>query len=106
MSIFESDSLEEIQNWVSNRIDKKQAFRICGKGSRFVSENSRKSANNFNDFLSLKNLNGIRFYDPEDMVVGVEAGMGITLLQEMLEKSNMLLPVNPWFPDSSVGSIG
>ena len=105
MSTFESDSLKEIQNWVSSRIEKKQAFRICGKGSRFVSENSRKSADNFNDFLSLKNLNGIRFFDPEDMVVGVESGMSITLLQEILEKSNMFLPVNPWFPDSSVGSI-
>ena len=50
MSTFESDSLKEIQNWVSSRIEKKQAFRICGKGSRFVSENSRKSADNFNDF--------------------------------------------------------
>ena len=105
MSTFESGSLEEIQSWVSSRIETKQAFRICGKGSRFVSVNYRKSADNSNVFLSLKKLNATRFFDPEDMVVGVEAGMGITLLQEMLEKSNMLLPVNPWFPDSSVGSI-
>ena len=105
MSTFESGSLEEIQSWVSSRIETKQAFRICGKCSRFVSANYRKSADNSNVFLSLKKLNATRFFDPEDMVVGVEAGMGITLLQEMLEKSNMLLPVNPWFPDSSVGSI-
>ena len=88
MSTFESGSLEEIQSWVSSRIETKQAFRICGKCSRFVSANYRKSADNSNVFLSLKKLNATRFFDPEDMVVGVEAGMSIALLQEMLEKSN------------------
>ena len=39
------------------------------------------------------------------MVVGVESGMSIRTLQELLGERSMLLPVNPWFPDSSVGSV-
>jgi FAD/FMN-containing dehydrogenase len=105
MITFEADSLEVIQNWVSNRIEQKQAFRICGNGTRFVSATSGKSTANSRDLLSLKNLNAIRFFDPEDMVVGVESGMSIRTLQELLGERSMLLPVNPWFPDSSVGSV-
>ena len=105
MSTFEAGSLEKIQNWVSNRIVTKQVFRICGNGTRFVSENSGKSTSNSSDLLSLKNLNATRFFDPEDMVVGVESGMSIRTLQELLGERSMLLPVNPWFPDSSVGSV-
>ena len=105
MRTFESGSLKEIQSWVSSRIETKQAFRICGKGSRFVSTNSGKYTDNSSDFLSLKNLNATRFFDPEDMVIGVESGMNITKLQEILAECNMLLPVNPWFADSSIGSV-
>ena len=105
MITFEADSLEVIQNWVSNRIEQKQAFRICGNGTRFVSATSGKSTANSRDLLSLKNLNATRFFDPEDMVVGVESGMSIRTLQELLGERSMLLPVNPWFPDSSVGSV-
>jgi len=105
MSSFESGSLEEIQNWVSLRIETKQVFRICGNGSRFVSSDSGKSAENSSDNLVLKKLNSTRFFDPEDMVVGVEAGMSIRSLQEILAERNMLLPVNPWFSDSSIGSL-
>ncbi|GIT02969.1 MAG: hypothetical protein CM1200mP28_02280 [Deltaproteobacteria bacterium] len=57
------------------------------------------------DILSLKNLNKTRFFDPDDMVVGVEAGMSIRTLQKMLGERNMLLPVNPWYSDSCVGSV-
>ena len=39
------------------------------------------------------------------MVVGVEAGMSIRTLQKMLGERNMLLPVNPWYSDSCVGSV-
>ena len=105
MSTFEASSLEEIQNWVSNRIETKQAFRICGNGTRFVSANCGKSNANTTDLLLLKNLNATRFFDPKDMVVGVESGMSIRTLQELLGERSMLLPVNPWFPYSSVGSV-
>ena len=105
MKIFKSGSLEEIQSWVSTRIETKQSFRICGKGTRFVTANSGKAAARPRDILSLQELKAKRFFDPEDMVVGIEAGMSICELQEMLAERNMLLPVNPWFPDSCMGSV-
>tara|TARA_B100000700_G_scaffold273069_1_gene317134 strand:- start:617 stop:1822 length:1206 start_codon:yes stop_codon:yes gene_type:complete len=105
MSIFSPSSLEEIQSWVSSRIQKKQAFRICGKGSRFLNSVSGKSEFVSKDIISLQKLNAKRFFDPEDMVVSVESGMSIRKIQQMLAKKNMVLPVNPWFPDSCIGSV-
>ena len=105
MSKFESDSLEEIQSWVSSRIEAKKTFRICGRGTRFVTTISGKSGADSRDILSLQKLKATRFFDPEDMVVGVESGMSIRNLQKMLAEQNMMLPVNPWFPDSCVGSL-
>ncbi len=100
MSKFEPVSLKEIQSLVSSRIEAQEAFRIYGKGSRFVSTVSGKSEAFSSDILSLQKLNGTRFFDPDDMVVGVESGMNIRSLQEILAERNMLLPDNPWFQDS------
>jgi len=105
VSTFESGSLKEIESWVSSRIEAQAAFRICGKGSRFVTTVSGKFEAFPRDILTLQKLNGTRFFDPDDMVVGVESGMSIRSLQEILAERNMLLPVNPWFPHSCVGSI-
>ena len=105
MSKKEPDSLEELHNWVRSRIDKQRPFRICGNNTRIESTISRKLKDIPGDILSLKKLNATRFFDPDDMVVGVEAGMGIRTLQELLAAKNMILPVNPWYPDSCVGSV-
>ena len=105
MSKIEPCSLEELQNWINSRIETQVPFRICGNGSRFVSTISGNQKDIPGDILSLKKLNGTRFFDPDDMVVGVEAGMSIRTLQGMLAEKNMVLPVNPWFPDSCVGSV-
>ena len=105
MSRFEPGSLQEIQSWVSSRIESQEVFRMCGNCSRTLTTVSGNSNEIPSDILSLKNLNKTRFFDPEDMVVGVEAGMSIRTLQEMLGERNMLLPVNPWYSDSCVGSM-
>ena len=105
MSTLESGSLKEIQSWVSSRIEAQEAFRICGKGSRFVTTVYGKFEAFSSDILTLQKLNGTRVFDPDDMVVGVESGMNMRSLQKILAERNMLLPVNPWFPDSCVGSI-
>ncbi len=105
MSKIEPGSLEELQNWVNSRIETQVPFRTCGNGSRFVSTISGNQKDIPGDILSLKKLDGTRFFDPDDMVVGVEAGMSIRTLQGMLAEKNMVLPVNPWFPDSCVGSV-
>jgi len=105
VTTFESGSLKEIQSWVSSRIENQEAFRICGKGSRFVTTVAGNLEAFSRDILTLQKLNGTRFFDPDDMVVGVESGMNIRSLQEILAERNMLLPINPLFPDSCVGSI-
>ena len=105
MSIYEPGTLKEIQSWVSSRIESQDLFRICGNCSRNLTPVSGNSDTIPSDILSLKNLNKTRFFDPDDMVVGVEAGMSIRTLQKMLGERNMLLPVNPWYSDSCVGSV-
>ena len=105
MSIYEPGTLKEIQSWVSSRIESQDLFRICGNCSRRLTPVSGNSDTISSDILSLKNLNKTRFFDPDDMVVGVEAGMSIKTLQKMLGGRNMLLPVNPWYSDSCVGSV-
>ena len=105
MNIYEPDTLNEIQSWVSSRIESENIFRICGNCSRKLTPASGNSSTIPSEILSLKNLNKTRFFDPDDMVVGVEAGMSIRYLQKMLGERNMLLPVNPWYPDSCVGSV-
>ncbi len=105
MSIFEPDTLNEIQSFVSSQIDSQKIFRICGNCSRNLTAASVSSDNLPSDILSIKNLNKTRFFDPDDMVVGIEAGMTISNLQKMVGNSNMLLPINPWHPDSCIGSV-
>ena len=105
MSKYEPGTLKEIQSWVSSRIESKDSFRICGNCSRKLPLASENLDTIPSDILSIKNLNKTRFFDPDDMVVGVEAGMSIWTLQKMLGEKNMLLPVNPWYPNSCVGSV-
>ena len=45
-----------------------------------------------------------QFFDPDDMVVGVEAGMSSSKLQEILAEKK-ILPVNPWFGNSTLGGL-
>ncbi len=105
MRIYEPSTLEKTQSWVSSRIKSKKLFRICGKTSRKLIPASVNFDTIPYDILSLKNINKTRFFDPDDMVVGVEAGMSIRTLHKMLGDRKMLLPVNPWYPDSCVGSV-
>ena len=55
--------------------------------------------------LSLSKLTATNFFDPNDMVVGVEAGVSISELQEILAEKKMVLPVNPWFGKSTLGGL-
>ncbi len=105
MSIYDPDNIKEIQSFVFSRIESREQLRVCGNCSRQLTPASKYSDNLPLDILSIKNLNKTRFFDPDDMVVGVEAGMSIKTLQNMVRESNMLLPINPWYPDSCIGSV-
>ena len=90
MSKYEPGTLKEIQSWVSSRIESQDSFRICGNCSRKLTLASENLDTIPSDILSLKNLNKTRFFDPDDMGVGVEAGMSSWTLQEILGERNML----------------
>ena len=86
MSTYEPGTLKEIQSWVSSRIESQDLFRICGNCSRKLTPVSENIDTIPSDILSLKNLNKTRFFDPDDMVVGVEAGMSLGIYRKCLER--------------------
>ena len=77
MSIYKPSTLKEIQSWVSSRIESQEIFQICGNSSRNLTRASVKSDTIPSDILSLKSLKNTRFFEPDDMVVGIDAGMKI-----------------------------
>ena len=68
-------------------------FQIRGNQTHFQAKAIPSSAES-EDVLSLSKLTATNFFDPDDMVVGVEAGMSISKLQEILAEKKMVLPVN------------
>lgn len=47
----------------------------------------------------------LRFFHPEDMVIGVEAGMPFQRMQAILAEAGMRLPVSSWFAQSTIGGM-
>ena len=95
--IYSPRKTSTLQAWVLERIQQNQPFAIRGANSR----NSEK----FLDVLSTRNLKDILFFDPDDMVIGVQAGMRARDLQIRIHQKKMFLPFNPWYPDSTIGSV-
>lgn len=96
-NVVAPESVDVLQKWVAERVQSQTPFAIRGSQSRSVSPQL--------DVLSTKNLKGLRFFDPDDMVVGVEAGLTVGALQAHLKSKNMVLEVNPWFAQSTIGSV-
>ena len=86
-----------LQAWVHNRIQQNRPFVIRGSNSR-CSESDL-------DVLSTRNLKEILFFDADDMVIGAQAGIRARNLQTLINQKKMFLPFNPWYPDSTIGSI-
>ena len=86
-----------LQAWVDNRIQQNRPFVIRGSNSR-CSESDL-------DVLSTRNLKEILFFDADDMVIGAQAGIRARDLQSLINQKKMFLPFNPWYPDSTIGSI-
>ena len=105
MKMILPNSLEEIQKWISSRIEHRKSFRICGKGTRFVDSVFNNSKFVSKEILSLQKFNATRFFDPEDMVLSIDSGMTYRNMTRILKKRKMFLPVNPWFQDSCIGSV-
>ena len=56
--------------------------------------------------LSLRSLQGIVEYSPDDLVVAVRAGTTLVELQKVLSERNQFLPIDPPFPErATVGGV-
>ncbi|MCP4294837.1 MAG: FAD-binding oxidoreductase, partial [Proteobacteria bacterium] len=91
------ESVEALQSWIGDSIREKKPFLIRGKNSRFPQIRG--------DVLATKSINEVLFFDPDDLVVGVQAGVEVGKLQGILGKQNLQLPINPWYSKSTIGSV-
>jgi FAD/FMN-containing dehydrogenase len=54
--------------------------------------------------LSLARLNRVLYYDAADLTLGVEPGIPLAQVQEMLSKDGLFLPVDPPYADHPQGA--
>lgn len=104
MTTFTPNTIDETQEWLRQRLEPSAPFVIRGNQTRFLAQATPESPQ-AGEVLSLKQLTRTNFFDPDDLVVGVEAGMSIGALQQLLAEKNMVLPINPWFSQSSLGGL-
>lgn len=96
-NIYSPQKTTTLQTWVHKQIQAQQPFAIRGANSRLPAGET--------PILSTKKLKDILFFDPNDMVIGVEAGLPVATLQGILQEKKMHLPVNPWHAHSTIGSV-
>jgi len=97
MTVFTPATVDEAQDWLRGRLADKAPFAIRGAGTRAGPVGG--------DALCTTKLDRLRFFEPDDMVVGVEAGMRFDDLRRLLAEKNAVLPVNPWFGGETVGGM-
>ena len=83
MTNFVPASIEETQTWFQQRLERPKPFQIRGNQTHFQAK-AIPSSDESENVLSLSKLTATNFFDPDDMVVGVEAGVRISKLQETL----------------------
>ncbi len=94
---FEPTTAEEARTWMRSRLGQGRPFALAGAGTRCLPFKG--------DSLSTVHLRQIRFFHPDDMVIGVEAGTRFETVHAVLAEKNMILPVNPWFRGATVGGM-
>lgn len=97
MSVHAPTSVEEVVGWVGSQLDAQEPFQVRGAATRVLEGEMPQ--------LSLAKLDRVRFFEPDDMVVGVDAGVKVAALQDLLAERGMVLPVNPWFEGATVGGM-
>ena len=110
--VFLPKTIEDAQAWLRERLAAQQPFAVRGANSRFHPQEIPpgppfpKGGDEVAtpEILSTAKLTRTNFFDPDDMVVGVEAGMTVAALQALLAEQGMVLPVNPWFAESTIGA--
>jgi len=94
-AFFTPETVEDARRFIETRQSSQRPLLIRGSGSRLPSWNY--------DAISTTNLKCVRFFHPQDMVIGVESGLPFRELIRILAEENMRLPVNPWFQNATVG---
>jgi len=95
--LFSPGDAEEVRDWVRERLATGKPFRVRGRTA--LAEDTE------HDVLSTANLNQIHFFEPDDMVIGVGAGMSWQHLLGTLAEKRMTIPVCAWFADETVSEV-
>jgi hypothetical protein len=104
VSEFVPQSVEQAREWVLERISLEQSIRIHGNGTSGHSDPiSLEEGGCFP--VSSQDLKSIHFFDPDDLVAGMQAGQTAAEMQQLLAQKKMQLMVNPWYPDSTLGGM-
>ena len=102
--LFIPNTVKAAERWVGERIRQGRPFLIRGNSSsssRDPYENSSLKTGK----LSTRKLRKTLFFDPDDLVAGMQAGQTAAELQQLLAQKKMQLMVNPWYPDSTLGGM-
>ena len=91
-------SVDQASDWIQNRIHHRAPFQIRGACAR------SQAAPDL-DTLTTTGLDALNFFHPDDMVIGVSAGMRFTTLRQLLAEKGMTLPVNPWRQGATIGGM-
>ena len=104
VSEFVPKNVEQTREWVLERISREQSIRISGNRTSIQREHVRDDENQGLP-VSTRALKKIHFFDPDDLVAGMEAGQTAAELQQLLGEKNMQLAINPWYPESTLGGM-
>ncbi len=88
-------SIRELSDAVAGETS---SILIAGKGSRLAFGNS---GGPFDFALSMRRLNGVIHYEPEDLTIAVEPGITVAELNAVLAERNQTLPFDDRDPDNS-----
>jgi len=96
-TLFSPEKVESAVSWVNEQIDKKAPFQLQGNGSHGIKKNKQ--------ILSSQKLKQLVFFDENDQVAGVQAGILFKDFQTILKSKNYYLPVNPWYGNTTLGGL-
>ena len=95
MTAYRPDSVQAARDWVADRIERRRPVKVHGV-ERSPSDHEQ---------LVISGLDRLRFFDPEDMVIGVDAGFPVARLHQLVSERRMFLPLGSWFRGGTVGGL-
>jgi len=98
----EPTTAKEIEDLLRVACDRKWGLIPFGSGCR---QGIGNIPARYDVALSLRKLDGVPEYEPQDLVVKVESGCRLRDLQMKLSEDNLFLPLDPPGADSTIGGI-